>query len=99
MPCAHDWVHVFAQFDTVPVWCYHEFVQFQSLNRELESDDDIEKYFLQNQQTSMSNLVLSEEFDEETDLTVSVDSPEKHVTAMESYVTFRVCTNVNGDDQ
>ena len=43
----------------------------------------------------MSNLMLSEDFDEDSDLSISVDSPEKHVTAMESYVTFRVCTKVH----
>lgn len=58
-------------------------------------DDDIDKYFPQNQKTSMSNLVIDDDSEDDSkDLSVTVDSPEKHVTAMESYVTFRVNTTV-----
>ena len=66
------------------------------VHRSGESDDeDIDKYFLPNQKHSMTNLVLDEDTDEDCkDLVVTVDNPEKHVTAMESYMTFRVNTQV-----
>lgn len=66
------------------------------VSRGTDSDeDDIDKYFLQNQKQSMTNLIIDDDADDEiSDLTVTVDKPEKHVTAMESYMTFRVNTQV-----
>ena len=43
----------------------------------------------------MANLALEDGLEDDTrDLFVTVDNPEKHVTAMESYITFRVNTKV-----
>ena len=43
----------------------------------------------------LAAMALEDDLDAETkDLFVVVDNPEKHVTAMESYITFRVKTKV-----
>jgi sorting nexin-7/30 len=43
----------------------------------------------------LDTLRLEDEFETDTkDLFVSVENPEKHTTAMESYITFRITTKV-----
>ena len=43
----------------------------------------------------VAKLTLDDDTEKEVnDLAVVVDNPEKHVTAMESYITFRVVTKV-----
>jgi len=44
---------------------------------------------------AVAKLTLDDDIEKEVnDLSVIVDNPEKHVTAMESYITFRVITKV-----
>jgi len=44
----------------------------------------------------VAKLNISSDLDtDEHDLFVHVDNPEKHVTAMETYITFRVITKVS----
>ena len=50
----------------------------------------------QNRQQMMKLKLEDDDIDNETrDLFVIVDNPEKHVTTLESYMTFRVTTKVN----
>ena len=56
-----------------------------------DGEEDIDKYFLQNQKSSMANLALDDDLEDDSkDLFVVVDNPEKH----ESYITYRVVTKV-----
>ncbi|XP_056323437.1 sorting nexin-30 [Danio aesculapii] len=43
----------------------------------------------------LNRLQLDDDLDGETrDLFVTVDDPKKHVSTMETYITYRVCTKV-----
>ena len=44
---------------------------------------------------SVTTIIETDKDDENKDLFVVVDNPEKHTTAMESYITFRVNTKVS----
>uniref|UniRef100_A0A8C1IF66 Sorting nexin-30 n=2 Tax=Cyprinus carpio TaxID=7962 RepID=A0A8C1IF66_CYPCA len=45
----------------------------------------------------LNRLQLDDDLDGETrDLFVTVDDPKKHVSTMETYITYRVCTKVRG---
>lgn len=45
----------------------------------------------------LNRLQLDDDLDGETrDLFVTVDDPKKHVSAMETYITYRVSTKVSG---
>ena len=43
---------------------------------------------------NVTSVIEHDVDDENKDLFVVVDNPEKHTTAMESYITFRVNTKV-----
>lgn len=47
----------------------------------------------------LNRLQLDDDLDGETrDLFVTVDDPKKHVSAMETYITYRVSTKVSGSN-
>ena len=56
-----------------------------------DGEEDIDKFFMENQRSSMANLALDDDLEDDSrDLFVVVDNPEKH----ESYITYRVVTKV-----
>lgn len=68
----------------------------ESLDLDASSKSDVT---VSRSSSLIANFRLDEDADAETrDLFIKVDDPEKHISTLEAYVTFRVTTKVLTDD-